>query len=165
MPPRLHLIYARAANGVIGRDGALPWYLPQDMTHFRQLTTGAPVVMGRKTWDSLPERFRPLPGRRNIVATRQENWREKGAQRASSLQEALSFCEPEEVAWVIGGAQIYHEALPLAHRIEVTEIARDYEGDALAPELDATWIEVAREAHTTPEGLGFSFVRYERRPP
>ncbi len=159
------LIYARAANGVIGKDGTMPWQLPEDLAHFKQLTHGSPVIMGRKTWDSLPPRFRPLPGRTNIVVTRQENWNEMGAQRSSSLREALQIAEQSKPAtvWVIGGAQIYAQALPLAQRVEVTEIAQDFDGDAFAPELGLEWVETAREARTSAGGLPFSFVRYERR--
>ena len=157
------LIYARAANGVIGKDNQLPWHLPEDMAHFKQLTQGAPVIMGRKTWDSLPPRFRPLPGRSNIVVTRQPDWNQNGAQRAPSLREALQFCEQSATVWVIGGAQIYAEALPLAHRLEVTEIDRDFDGDAHAPVLDTTWHEAARSRHVSSNGLPFSFVTYQRR--
>ena len=156
------LIYARAANGVIGKDNALPWHLPEDMAHFKQLTQGCPVIMGRKTWDSLPPRFRPLPGRTNIVVTRQPDWKENGAQRASSLREALLFCEQSPTVWVIGGAQIYAEALPLAHRLEVTEIARDFDGDAHAPVLGDAWVEAARSQQVSASGLPFSFVTYRR---
>lgn len=164
--PRINLIFARAANGVIGVNNTIPWHLPEDMAHFKQQTAGAPVVMGRKTWDSLPPRFRPLPGRRNIVVTRQADWQAEGAQTASGLPEALALCNestPSEV-WVIGGAQIYAEAEPLAQRAVVTEIARDYEGDAHAPVLDAAvWRETQRESHVSAkEGLPFSFVVYER---
>ncbi|MEZ2292599.1 dihydrofolate reductase [Variovorax sp. RCC_210] len=168
--PRINLIFARAANGVIGADNTIPWHLPEDMAHFKQQTTGAPVVMGRKTWDSLPPRFRPLPGRQNIVVTRQADWQAEGAQRVGSLQEAFSFIAqhitqhaPQDI-WVIGGAQIYAEAEPLAHRAVVTELARDYEGDAHAPELDAAvWRETQRESHVSAkEGIAFSFVTYER---
>jgi dihydrofolate reductase len=161
---RVNLIYARAANGVIGANGALPWHLPEDMAHFKRLTAGAPVVMGRKTWDSLPPKFRPLPGRTNIVVTRQAALTQPGLQRASSLREALSICErlaaPE--VWVIGGAQIYAEAVPLAQRAIVTEIARNFEGDAFAPTLDAHWRETARVSHIAAGDLPFSFVTYER---
>jgi len=121
--------------------------------------------MGRKTWDSLPPRFRPLPGRANIVVTRQDDWNEMGAQRSSSLREALQIAEQSNPAtvWVIGGAQIYAQALPLAQRVEVTEIAQAFDGDAFAPELGPEWLETAREAHTSAGGLPFCFVRYERR--
>ncbi|QFZ86762.1 dihydrofolate reductase [Variovorax paradoxus] len=164
--PRIHLIFARAANGVIGANNTIPWHLPEDMAHFKQQTLGAPVIMGRKTWDSLPPRFRPLPGRQNIVITRQADWAADGAQRVGSVQEAIALCEALELpdAWVIGGAQIYAEAEPLAQRAVVTEIARDYEGDAHAPVLDAAvWRETQRESHVSAkDGLPFSFVTYER---
>ena len=160
---QIKLIYARAANGVIGKDGQMPWHLPEDLAHFKQLTSGYPVIMGRKTWDSLPERFRPLPGRRNVVITRNKNWNENGVQRASSLREALQICESSAVVWVIGGAQIYAQALPLAHAVEVTEIEGDYEGDAFAPELADDWREATRETHRSASGISYSFVRYERR--
>ena len=165
MSMEIALIYARAANGVIGKDGTMPWHLPEDMVHFKQLTQGSPVVMGRKTWDSLPPRFRPLPGRTNIVVTRQDDWSEMGAQRSSSLREALQMAEQSNptTVWVIGGAQIYAQALPLAQRVEVTEIAQAFDGDAFAPELGPEWVETAREAHTSTSGMAFAFVRYQRR--
>ena len=156
------LIYARAANGVIGKDGTMPWHLPEDLAHFKRLTLGCPVIMGRKTWDSLPERFRPLPGRINIVITRQPDWHQDGVQRASSLREALQFCASSETVWVMGGAQIYAQALPLADCVEVTEIGQDFDGDAYAPTLGPEWKEAAREAHTSASGLPFCFVRYLR---
>ena len=160
---RVNLIYARAANGVIGVKGGLPWHLPEDMAHFKRTTAGCPVVMGRKTWDSLPPRFRPLPGRRNIVVTHQENWNQFGAQRASSLREALSICEQSAEVWVIGGAQIYAAAEPLAQRAVVTEIDRAFDGDAHAPTLGPAWRETAREAQVSAkDGLPFAFVVYER---
>ena len=159
---RLNLIYARAANGVIGKDNALPWHLPEDMAHFKRMTAGCPVVMGRKTWDSLPPRFRPLPGRRNIVVTRQADWRADGAERAGGLHEAIALCDGEAEVWVIGGAQIYAEAAPLARRAVVTEIAQDFDGDAYAPVLDSGWRETAREAGVSSNGLAFSFVTLER---
>ena len=159
---RINLILARASNGVIGLNNQLPRHLPEDMAHFKQQTAGAPVIMGRKTWDSLPVRFRPLPGRQNMVVTRQQDWNETGALRSSSLQDALSLCEQSPEAWVIGGAQIYAEALPLAQRVVVTEIAQDFAGDAYAPVLDAAWRETARSTHTAANGLGYSFVTWER---
>lgn len=161
MAPRVHLIFARAANGVIGRDNALPWHLPEDMAHFRELTRGCPVLMGRKTWDSLPERFRPLPGRRNIVVTRQTGWSATGAERADGLPAALALCADAADIWVIGGAQIYAEALSFAHSAEVTEIHREFIGDAYAPSLDATtWQEASRVDRTSADGLPYSFVRF-----
>jgi dihydrofolate reductase len=160
--PRLHLIYARASNGVIGKDNALPWHLPEDLAHFKRITLGHPVIMGRKTWDTLPPRFRPLPGRTNIVISRNGEWAAEGARHATSLQEAVSLCEPGSDVWVIGGAQIYALALPLATSVVVTEIARSYDGDAFAPELGSQWVETQREPHTAENGLLFAFVTYTR---
>ncbi len=158
------LIYARAANGVIGKDGSMPWHLPEDLAHFKALTQGQPVIMGRKTWDSLPPRFRPLPGRLNIVITRQPDWNENGAQRATDLREALSTAEQSgaATAWVIGGAQIFAEALPLAARAEVTEIAQEFKGDTWAPTLGSEWQLTAHSDHISTQGLGLRFARYER---
>ncbi len=160
--PRIALIYARADNGVIGREGTMPWHLPEDLARFRALTQGHPVVMGRKTWDSLPARFRPLPGRRNIVLTRQQSWQAPGAERADSLQAALALCGPHGEVWVIGGSQIYAQALPLADRVEVTEIHQTVPGDAYAPELGPQWRETARQSARSSSGLDYSFVSYER---
>jgi dihydrofolate reductase len=161
--PGLKLIFARAANGVIGKDNAMPWHLPEDLAHFKRLTQGCPVLMGRKTWDSLPPRFRPLPGRRNIVITRQPDWQAEGALRAASLQEAVQLCGDAPEAWVIGGAEIYRQAEPMAGCAEVTEIAQDFEGDAYAPELGQAWVETAREKHRSGSGLDFSFVSYQKQ--
>lgn len=159
----INLIYARAANGVIGKDGAMPWHLPEDLAHFKRLTQGCPVLMGRKTWDSLPPKFRPLPGRTNIVITRQADWQAEGAQRAASLKEALQLAGAAPEVWIIGGAQIYAQAEPLAGRAEVTEIAQDFDGDAYAPVLGPQWTQAAREEHTASAGLKFSFVTYNKR--
>ncbi len=160
---QINLIYARAANGVIGKDGAMPWHLPEDLAHFKRLTQGHPVIMGRKTWDSLPPRFRPLPGRSNIVITRQADWQAAGAQAASSLPAALTLCGQADEVWVMGGAQIYAQAEPLADRIEVTEIARAFDGDTFAPVLGGQWAEAAREDHLSSTGLKFSFVTYRKQ--
>ena len=160
---RVNLILARAANGVIGKDGTIPWRLPEDLKRFKALTLGHTVVMGRKTWDSLPPRFRPLPGRRNIVVTRQADWHADGAERAASLADALALCAQANETWVIGGAQIYAQAMPLAQRALVTEIDRDCDGDAYAPTFDETWKETARAAQVSAAGLPFSFVTLERR--
>lgn len=161
---QINLIYARAANGVIGNNNQLPWHLPEDMAHFKQLTSGCPVIMGRKTWDSLPVKFRPLPGRNNIVISRQTDWSATGATAATGLPEALRLCSPDTPVWVIGGAQIYALAEPLAQRIEVTEIAQNFEGDAFAPTLGAQWLETARQADVSSNGLHFSFVTYFKKP-
>ena len=161
---QINLIFARADNGVIGKDGLMPWHLPEDMAHFKELTTGRPVIMGRKTWDSLPERFRPLPGRTNIVVTRQEVWQHDGAKPATSLDDALAIAsQSADTAWVIGGAQIYALALPLAQRVEVTEIHQSFDGDAYTPELGPEWKEVARSDQVSGNGMRFSFVTYERK--
>lgn len=159
------LVYARARNGVIGRDNALPWHLPEDLAHFKRVTLGCPVLMGRKTWESIPARFRPLPGRRNLVITRQGDWHAQGAERAGSVAEALALCAGDSRVWVTGGAEIYRAALPQAHVAEVTEIDADFEGTAFAPVLGPQWREVAREAHTSAEGLGYAFVRYHNTAP
>jgi dihydrofolate reductase len=161
--PRINLIFARAANGVIGKGNRMPWHLPEDLAHFKRLTQSCPVIMGRKTWDSLPPRFRPLPGRHNIVITRQVDWQATGAVRASGLQEALHLSGDVPEVWVIGGAEIYRQAEPLAQRAEVTEIAQDFEGDAYAPILDSGWTEIAREQHLSATSLDFSFVTYEKK--
>jgi dihydrofolate reductase len=162
---QLHLIFAKARNGVIGNDNTLPWHLPEDMAHFKRLTMGCPVIMGRKTWDSIPARFRPLPGRTNVVVTRQTAWNENGAQPSSSLDNALLFCEQFEHVWVIGGAELYALTLPYAHTAEVTEIDADYDGDAYAPQFGPQWLETARETHTSSQGLRFSFVSYRNPQP
>ena len=156
----LKLIYARSRNGVIGREGQLPWHLPADLAHFKQTTLGQAVVMGRKTWDSLPERFRPLPGRTNIVITRQTGWQAPGAVVAHSLAQAMALCPEPGPLWVIGGAEIYTQALPLASTVVVTEIDIDVEGDAHAPNLGAEWKEMSRQFHAIEGGLSYSFVLY-----
>ena len=156
----LKLIYARSRNGVIGREGQLPWHLPADLAHFKQTTLGQAVVMGRKTWDSLPERFRPLPGRTNIVITRQKDWQAKGALVAHSLAQAMALCPEPGPLWVIGGAEVYAQALPLASTVVVTEIDMETQGDAHAPPLGAEWKETSRQFHAGEGGLSYSFVHY-----
>jgi dihydrofolate reductase len=163
MSTQLNLIYARATNGVIGLNNAMPWHLPEDLAHFKRVTMGCPVIMGRKTWDSLPERFRPLPGRDNIVITRDRTWQSPGASVAHSLNEAVALCASAPQVWVMGGAQIYALALPLAQRVVVTEIDHAYSGDAHAPTLSPAWRETSREAHTSTTGLRFAFVNFERQ--
>jgi dihydrofolate reductase len=169
---RINLIYAQAANGVIGRDHAMPWHLPEDLAYFKQHTRGYPVIMGRATWESLPARMRPLPERLNIVLTRQPDTAvrltEQGALAMGGLPEALAHCQqlpeaPAEV-WIMGGAQIYAQALPWAQRALVTEIHQPFEGDAYAPTLDPTWRETARTESVSRSGLRFAFVVYEKSP-
>jgi len=157
---KLHLIFARAANGVIGNHNTLPWHLPEDMAHFKRTTFGSPVIMGRKTWDSLPPKFRPLPGRLNVVVTRQPDWQAAGALTAHSLAEACALCPSDSNAWVIGGADLYVQALPIASTAVVTEIDANFEGDAFAPQFGPQWSETARERQVSSTGLSFSFVTY-----
>jgi dihydrofolate reductase len=162
---RVALVAALARGGVIGRDGGIPWHLPEDVAHFRELTTGHPVVMGRRTWDSLPDRFRPLPGRRNIVVTRNPDWQGLGAERASSLEAALELGGEDERVFVIGGAQLYAAALAVADELLLTEIDADVEGDTVFPPFDeAVFTRVACEEHLAADGTTFAFVTYARRP-
>ena len=157
------VVAAVARGGVIGRDGGVPWHLPEDLAHFKELTTGHAVVMGRRTWDSLPERFRPLPGRRNVVVTRNEAWTAEGAERAGSLTEALYGLAGEDSVFVIGGAQIYREALPVADALLLTEIDLDVDGDTLFPPVDpADFAEISREPHDAADGTRFAYVEYRR---
>jgi dihydrofolate reductase len=159
---------------VIGRDNALPWHLPEDLAHFKRTTLGCPVIMGRKTWDSLPAKFRPLPGRCNIVVTRQTNWAADGAIAVESVEQAIATAshEVEKItvndglltAWVIGGAQLYAATLPWASTAVVTHINADFEGDAFAPVLDDSWQLAARDPpsgwHQAVNGLTYAFATY-----
>lgn len=159
---KLALIAAVARNGTIGRDNALPWRLRDDLKRFKSLTLGHPIVMGRKTWDSLG---RPLPGRRNIVVTRQRDLQLEGAEVVHSLDEALALCGAVERAFVIGGAQLYAEALPRADELWLTEVQAEVDGDAHFPDWrDAGFTEVRREAHPADETNDhpFDFVDYLR---
>ena len=153
------IIAAVARNRVIGKDNTLIWNIPADMAHFKSLTSGQTVIMGRKTWDSLPPRFRPLPGRRNIVISRQQGYLAPGAEVAGSLEEAIDLAVTAEIAFIIGGEQIYRQAMASADRLEITAVELEPEGDAWFPEIDpATWTETERKA-----GDGFAFVTYRRR--
>lgn len=171
MPDRsydLVLIAAVARNGVIGRGGALPWHLGADMAHFRDVTRGCPVMMGRRTWDSLSPRYRPLPGRANIVVSRRAGWTAEGAQAAPSLQAALRLAQlrldASRRVFVIGGAQLYREAMPLADVLELTEVHADVDGDTLFPFWDrAAFDEVQREPQSAEDGLAFDFATYRKR--
>ena len=158
----LHLIFARARNGVIGNKGALPWHLPEDMAHFKRTTMGCPVIMGRKTWDSLPAKFRPLPGRLNVVVTRQNDWQAMRAVRANSVAHAIALCPQDGDAWVIGGAEIYAQGLPLASTAVVTEIDADFDGDAFAPQFGPQWTKMAGLPQVSSTGLKFSFATYRQ---
>lgn len=162
--PRLTLVAALSRNRCIGRGGTMPWHLPEDLKHFRQVTLGLPVVMGRKTWESLPPRFRPLPGRRNLVLTRQAGWAAEGAEVFAGLPQALAALAGEPQACIIGGADVYAQALPLAQALELTEIDAEVEGDAFFPPLGEGWREVSRQVKQAapPNPFSFAFVRYER---
>lgn len=160
---RLALIVAAARNGVIGASGRLPWRLPEDLRRFRSLTTGHTIVMGRKTWESLPH---ALPGRQNIVVTRQLDYLAPGAQSVPSLDVALARVAMPEPAYCIGGGELFRIALPLSEVIHLTEIDQVFEGDAYFPSLDpAQWQEVSREQRHLegPEGFDYAFVTYNRR--
>ena len=161
--PRVHLVAAVASNRVIGASGKLPWHLPEDLRHFKALTYGHPVIMGRRTWDSLGK---PLPGRDNIVVTRSRRFEAPGASVACSLEAALALCANSPVAFVIGGGGLYVAALAYEDALLLTEIQRDYEGDALFPEFDrSAWQEGERRPHSNAEGLRYDFVRYQRTRP
>ena len=159
--PQLALIAAVARNNAIGKAGGLLWHEPEDQKHFRRVTMGCPVIMGRKTWDSLPVRFRPLPGRRNVVITRDAAWRADGAEPVSSLDAALTLLAEAPKAFVIGGAEVYALALPHATELVLTEIDAVLDGgDTFFPPWDRTrFVETARE-----DRPGFSFVTYNSTP-
>jgi dihydrofolate reductase len=160
MSASLTLIVAYSTNRAIGRDNALPWKLPGDLAHFKRSTLGRPIVMGRKTWDSLG---RPLPGRSNIVITRNPGFGAEGAIVVPSLQAAIDACGDVDEAFVIGGAQIYAQALPLARRVLATEVHADVDGDAFFPLLPSfQWKETARAPQPAENGYEYDFVTYER---
>jgi dihydrofolate reductase len=155
------LIWAQSTSGVIGRDGGIPWRLPEDQARFKELTLGHTVVMGRLTWESLPKKVRPLPGRRNVVLTRQADYMADGAEVMTTLEDALT----DEEAWVIGGEQIYAVALPVATRCEVTEVEIDLpreDDDAVAPVLDETWVGSSGDWLTSESGLRYRLHSYLR---
>jgi len=163
--PQIILIAAVARNGVIGDGRHLLWQLPEDLAHFRRATLGNPVIMGRKTWDSLPPRFRPLPGRRNLVLSRQADFRASGAEVAATLDDALLSLHGEPRVCIIGGEQVYRLALPLADQLLLTEIDRDFAGSAHFPDWDRrAYAVVDRRSHKArpPNDFEFSFVTYQR---
>ncbi|MDC8785232.1 dihydrofolate reductase [Roseateles koreensis] len=162
--PQISLVAGIARGAALGRDNQLLWHLPEDMARFKALTLGAPVVMGRKTWDSLPPKFRPLPGRRNLVLSRTPGLQLSGAEVFVDLATALAACKDEARVSVIGGAQIYAEALPVADRLELTEIDADFDADCFFPPWDREqFVESAREVHQSTQGWRFDFVTYQRR--
>ena len=160
----LSIIAAVARNGVIGKDNQLLWHLPEDMRHFRETTRGKPVIMGRKTWESLPDAFRPLPGRNNIVVSRNPAYQPARATLASTLNDAILKAGDAEEVFVIGGAELYRLALPIADRLYLTEIDQDFEGDASFPDIEkSNWEEASREIPHSASGIRYSFVLYRRR--
>jgi len=157
------LIVAYATNRTIGRDNTLPWRLPGDLAHFKRTTMGCPVIMGRKTWESLG---RALPGRRNIVITRQGDYLATGAETAKSLAHALEMTRDSEEVFVIGGAQIYEQSLNVANRVVATEVHATVEGDAFFPQLDSrVWQEISRARQSEENGLSYDLVEYRRKTP
>jgi dihydrofolate reductase len=156
----LNLIWAQSSSGVIGRHNAIPWQVPEDMARFKELTMGHTVIMGRLTWESLPTKFRPLPGRRNVVVSRDPAFAAEGAEVVNALEDA-----PLQDAWVIGGSQIYGLALPQATRCEVTEVDIDLrreDDDALAPMLDESWTGTVGDWQVSSSGLRYRFASYTR---
>ena len=167
----IKLIFAKSQNNVIGKDGKIPWYLSDDLKRFSSLTKNSIVIMGRKTWESLPDSYRPLPGRINIVvSTRGVTEHTKSAIVTNNLRNALAFAKNNEVAWIIGGSRLYNEAIHIADFLEVTEVHQDFEGDTFAPEIDDTWVETRRERrkdslalqYNLPNPVEFSFVTYKK---
>lgn len=171
--PEIILIAAVAKNRVIGKDNQLLWNIPEDMAHFKALTAGHTVLMGRKTWESLPSRFRPLPGRRNIVVSRQADYAAPGAEIAGSLENALILAStakngdsltPGANVFIIGGAEIYAQAIELADRLEITEVDLSPEGDTWFPEISAVdWEKTQKNTQSSASGTGFSFVSWRRK--
>lgn len=158
------LVLARADNGVIGNAGGIPWRIPNDMKRFKALTMGKPIVMGRKTWESFPKR--PLPGRTNIVITRDATYRAPGAVVVSSLDDALERASQDvpDAIMIVGGADIYRQALPRTTHIELTEVHGEFQGDTIMPEFSKNdWREIAREDYSTADGLRYSYVTMVRR--
>jgi dihydrofolate reductase len=167
-----NLIWAQARDGVIGASGTMPWHIPEDGAHFRELTTGGTVIMGRRTWDSLPERFRPLPDRRNIVVSRQSDLALSGAEVVTSLDAGLERARAagSERIWVIGGGQLYAQAIDRADRLEITEIDIGIEGDTRAPVIDpAEWARDGADPvsgwHISSKGPRYRFLSYARLQP
>lgn len=153
------LIWAEAHGGVIGAEGGMPWHVPEDLAHFKQVTLGAPVVMGRKTWDSLPDRFRPLEGRENIVITRQQDWAAEGAHRVANVADSV---RGKDRVWIIGGAEIFRLVIADADRLEVTELDLAVDGDAYAPPKAGWRLVDEGEWQTSRTGVRYRFLGYER---
>jgi dihydrofolate reductase len=161
MKPRVTIIAAVAANGVIGKDNRMPWHLPEDLKRFKALTMGHPMIMGRKTWESLPGR---LPGRPHIVVTRNPHYQAEGAIVVASLAAAIKAAGDTDEVFVIGGAQLYGQALAIADQLQLTEIAAEFSGDTRFPDYDReAWKETARERHHAERGFDYAFVTHLRR--
>ncbi|HLS04367.1 MAG TPA: dihydrofolate reductase [Actinomycetales bacterium] len=163
---KINLIWAQNEAGLIGRAGGLPWHIPEDLAHFREVTRGKSVIMGRATWDSLPEKFRPLPGRTNIVITRNTAWDAAGAVVVHSIDQAVSAADTEEV-WVIGGGEIYRQFLTRADRAAITVVAApEAQGDTYAPELGPQWERVSRDPelgwHLAKSNIPYRFESHAR---
>lgn len=155
---RIGLIWAEARGGVIGARGGMPWHVPEDLAHFKAVTTGHPVIMGRRTWESFPERFRPLPGRRNVVITGSDAWAADGAERAASLDAALALVSTAADVWIIGGGRLYAEAIPRADVLEVTELDLEVDGDTFAPAREDWRVSAEGEWATSRTGVAYRFL-------
>lgn len=169
---KIGMIWAQARNRVIGHNGQLPWHLPEDLAHFKAITRGYPVIMGRKTWDSLPARFKPLPGRPNLVVSSIQGHAKQATERLGAsvfptLEDAIVHCRQSlplpAWVWVIGGAQLYATAMHRADALVVTHVEQDFAGDAFAPPIDTdVWAAVESESQTTANHIALRFVRYGR---
>jgi dihydrofolate reductase len=159
--PILNVIAAMARNRVIGINNSLPWRLPADLQHFKALTMGHHIIMGRKTYESIGK---PLPGRTTVIVTRAADYRVEGCLTATSIDAAIAACGEDPAVFFVGGAELYAQVLPRTDRLYLTEIQAEYDGDAHFPEFDrSAWQETARQENTSPEGLGYHFVTYTRR--
>ncbi|MGA9873306.1 MAG: dihydrofolate reductase [Rhodococcus sp. (in: high G+C Gram-positive bacteria)] len=159
-PVNVGMIWAQSNTGAIGQAGRIPWRVPEDMAHFKEMTADHPVVMGRKTWDSLPAKFRPLPGRRNIVVTRDSAWSAEGAEIASSVEQALGIVDVDTV-WIIGGGEIYRAAMPFATELQVTEIDIAVNGDTVAPEVPKDWVAITGKWQVSRnDEIRYRFIEY-----
>lgn len=160
-PKNISLVVAYTNNRVIGKDGGMPWHLPEDLAHFKRATMGYPIIMGRTTWLSIG---RPLPGRRNIVLSRNPEFKPQGAEVYTDIKAALDSCPEAEKICIIGGEQIFRLALPIANEIIATEIQSDIDGDTWFPEIDASlWLETQRESQPESNGIHYDFVIYQRK--
>lgn len=159
---KISMIWAQDPSGVIGREGKLPWVLPEDLAHFERATTGCVVIMGRKTWDSIPDKNRPLRDRKNIVVTADPDWESKNVCRADSLVAALATCNVGDEVWLIGGATIFAEGMAYAEELVVTEIAQKHFGDTYAPHIGKEWVETNRFSDYSEARVNYAFVTYKR---